>query len=389
MILKLDETKIDRIRKVVNDSPIFYESTDFRPKWNLICSFMDRIEDSVKELNRLKILSNREMSYSTIMLMFVYTDIIKSCIDVLWKEFNFSSENIETSHIFNEKGFDGQGSDDKYFYFLRNLSFAHTLKVSRSNPYLISNEQKEWVCSPIIGDNGSEIVITVYSNLRNTQDVSPFIKKEKLFEYIKEKYGVVDKIEIRLIEIVRNHHSLWNDQTVDTSKDIIEMLIQLKEFFIIRYEKYAEKHINEVIQLLKYNPSIESNVHPVNCYQEYVYKLAVNYIECFNSNDPSIQTHSFYDVFSMSREIGIDNSNYILEKIQVYLTEEESGENVYDYAPDEPVMNYCSKAYLGFEMLKEFKRKFSDKYVTIKYDMPFFEIQILVLTALYLFHKDD
>lgn len=389
MQLVLDESKIKNVRELINSSPIFYESSKFKPKWNIICSFMDRIEDSARELNELKLLSNKENTNNQIMLMFVYTDIVKSCIDTLVLELEFEVSNLDNVNIFDEIGFDGQGTDDKYFYFLRNLSFAHVLDVSRSRTYLISNGEKERLCAPIVSDNGSKIVITAYSNIRKTSDVSPVVEKSKIFQYISQKYNVLDEIDFKLREVIQNYESIWKLQLVDTSKDIIQMLDQLKRSYLNRFDKYTSDHIDEIIKLLRYRPQIQNNVEPIKNLQKYACRLAQDFIEMFNINDESVQNHEFFNLFNISREIGINNSNYMLEKIQVYLTEDESGENDYRYSPGTAVELHNPKVYLGFEMLREFKREFSDKYVTIDYDMPFFEIQFLVWAALYMFHSID
>lgn len=387
MQLNLDDHKIKLVREIVNDTPLFYESSNLKPHWNIICSFMDRIEDSVKELNDLKFRSDITMSSNGIILLFVYADIIKSCIKILIEEFGFTEINHLKSDIFQQLGFDDKGNDDDFFYHLRNLSFAHVLKVDRKSHYLLSNGVKERLCSPIISDTGEMISIIVYSNLRSISESSLVVSKSSIFEYIQRKYNELDEIILGLNEIIKSYESDWSEQKVDASTDIIVMLNQLKDFYRLRFDRFTYNFIEKVITLLEYEPQIKQNIPHVKNLQRYVSLLTIDYIECFNKRSPSTQNHEFFNIFSVSPEVGIQNSHYILEKIQVYLTQEQSGENNYNYVPNSAAMPHYSKVYLGFAMLEKFKKDFADKYVTINYNMTFSEIQILVLTSLYMYHR--
>ncbi len=388
MELIIDIKKIQKLREIINSTPIFYESPALRPHWDLICSFMDRVEDSANNLNMLKLESESTLTQNKVILFFVHTEIIRSCISVLLDELKFSDINKQKSDIFCEKGFNEEGTDDKYFYHLRNLSFAHVLEVSHRSPYLIDKPKKERLYSPIIADSGSEIVISVYSTVRETSEVTPKIRKEKLFSYTIRKYSTLDYISTRLLDIVESYNRGWNNQKVLVGDDIIDMLQQLRGFYVERYEKYTVDYIDDVIKLVNYKPTIDRNVEFVEAYQEYSRNLIMQFIENFNDKDPSIHNHEFYDIFSMPRDIGLPNNNYVLEKILVYLDEDESGVNDYDFEPNTLSIFRHDKVYLGFEMLRIFKDQFSDRFMTIEYNMPFDEIQILVYTSLYSYHNN-
>ena len=79
----------------------------------------------------------------------------------------------------------------------------------------------------------------------------------------------------------------------------------------------------------------------------------------------------------------------MLEKIFVYLDDDESGENNYEYEPERSNHIYDDKVRLAFDMLKMYKDYFSDKFISINFDMPFSEIRILVYTSLFSYHNNS
>ena len=214
MKLNLDVNKIKNLRGLVMSTPLFYDSPDLKSKWDLICSFMDRVEDSTNILNELNLDSTNTLTQSTIILYFVYTDIIRSCVDVLLKEFEFVDINENSSDIFKMRGINDKGTDDRFFLHLRNLSFAHVLRVDHNSPYLVSEPKKERLYAPLMSDSGLNIIITVYSTVRNQSDVSHKISKENLFKYTLRKYGVLDQIILELNRIIEDFDKDWSSQFV-------------------------------------------------------------------------------------------------------------------------------------------------------------------------------
>ncbi|MBS3991049.1 MAG: hypothetical protein KGZ51_03185 [Erysipelothrix sp.] len=384
MRLNLDERIIKSLRELINSSPVFYYAPEHKEHWDLVCAFMDRIEDSIRELNSLNLNSDKTWNQNEIILFFVYAGIINSCVDVLCDELEVIDIYESKYDIFGMKGIDGTGTDNKYFMFLRNLSFAHVIDVNRRSPYILA-QRNEILRAPIISGDGHKIVITVYSNIpeRKTSSISPIVKKEQLFKYLIRRYKLLENIKAYYNNCLCTYSQTWNNQIVDEG-DIISQLNQMKTYMSSRYDTYTLNHIDEIIRVLEYDSSIEKNNTYVRVYQDYIKEKAKKFINDFNDKTREIENHEFYYVQDFNSKFEHPNANWILEKIRVHLSEIELNSDQFDLTIQDSINSKNANVEIGLKALELFKKSFSDDFLQIELDMPFAEIQILVNVALFI-----
>lgn len=77
---RLDGIKIEKFRSLVNSTPIFNRDDRYSMHWNLICSFMDRIDDSLNALITKDYLSDTIGTTDDLILILIHTDIIVEAI---------------------------------------------------------------------------------------------------------------------------------------------------------------------------------------------------------------------------------------------------------------------------------------------------------------------
>ncbi len=384
----LDERKIDKFRDLVNSTNIFYKDDKYKTYWNMICAFMDRIDDAIKFLNSTELINDENGKQEDFIIFMVYCDIIVSSIEKLSKRLSIDLPMTKDSNIFNEVG-DGTGNDDLFFKHIRHLSFAHSIETSHKSPYVEKGEIKY---SPYIINGGpfdiDSIVITVYSTIPEKDDERLVVSKKSLIEYIEKKYNLLDYLINYLeSEIVINLERLQSD-IIEITENPITTLKNLKIAAVKRYDDSLIKHIDECIYILEYTTENDRNQSAVNKFKEYLIGHLDDFIELYQNVDPEIEAHVFKSYY-FKWNIDLSNANYIMEKIRLYLTEDHAGENTYIFDPTSD-FNPCTTSSVdwGFQQLRIFKRTFSDNIVDINYTDSFKDIQLLVTTALYIDNLD-
>lgn len=142
----LDKNIIANFRNMLNSSPIFYTEEEYKNNWNFICAMMDRVDSAVNYINSFNI-SHFETEESLINFL-TYCCILKDSIIGLFfsiKSLNeFYKTNIKEQskyfkddfnkfmNLYNSNSTEKTCSDDKFFDFIRSISFAHPLDTSRA-----------------------------------------------------------------------------------------------------------------------------------------------------------------------------------------------------------------------------------------------------------------
>ena len=131
---------LKRLRDKINEEHYISYSKEFYDKnkkkhraWDKICAIMDRLDDTVDYLNKLKLNTGKHRRSAFDFFDFMNeAAVVMDCITHLAKIFEVPDEEIETStEIFNELGKDGKGTDKKYFEYLRSLCSVHPVETSR------------------------------------------------------------------------------------------------------------------------------------------------------------------------------------------------------------------------------------------------------------------
>ncbi|CCV64708.1 conserved hypothetical protein [Alteracholeplasma palmae J233] len=381
----LEENIIKKFRDLVNSSKIFYKSDKHENNWNMICAFMDRIDDSIKVLNTREYLTDGIGDPVDVISFIVQVDIVVESISKLFKKLGIDNPLKDDFSIFNNVG-DGRGSDDKFFKHIRALSFAHSISTDHASPYI---EKQETQYSPFIlngsGIDQDKVIIMVYSTINEKDNISLRIPKKQFIKYVESRYNLISCLIQYIEEEIRLHKEERISDVIDISKDPIETLNNIKNAAIKRYDEALIDHIDEVIYTLEYKSGIVKNQEAVNQLKLYIIPYINEFVSLYQKMDDTAYEHSFYSVLDFNWITENSMSSYILSKIGSYLNEEMYGPNIYNFdinGPYDP--KTPSNVEWGFQQLDKFKLLLADKYVDIDYKMPFKEIQLLVTTALFI-----
>lgn len=382
----LDESKINRFRELINSSPIFYRDEKHANNWNLICVFMDRINDSIKSLTAHDFLAEDTRSTDNLILFIVHTDIIVESINKLFDKLGIDNPLKDKSDIFNQLG-DGRGTDNKFFKHLRALSYAHSIETAHASPYVKKGETQY---SPYIMNHSlfqeNHITISVYSSIEENDMNTIRFPKLQLIRFVESRYNLVDYLNDYLQEEVTNHNDQQISDVIEISEDPIQTLSNLKQAAVRRYDDSLINYIDEIIYTLNYQTSNEKNQNAVDKLKDFIIPAISEFIALYQIMDDSHYNHVFMSALSFQWKTDIPKAHYMLEKIRLYLIEE-YGPNVYNFDQSSPYdPNTESNVEWGFQQLKIFKSVLADDYVEIDYHMPFKEIQLLVSAVLYLNH---
>lgn len=385
MIPRLDESKIKQFRELVNSSDIFLKSEKHKENWNLFCAFMDRIEDAVKVLISRDLISNDIGKPEDLIIFIVYTDIITESLKMIFSRLGLDNPLNSTSSIFNQQGY-GSGTDDRFFKYIRSLSFAHVIDTTRERAYVLSGEIKY---SPFVL-NGSmldvdKITIATYSNIEENDGHFIRFPKRQLIKYIESRYYLIEYLNDYLQNEILVHRDKILKEIIAVSDNPIDTLNNLRRAAISRYDDDTIRHIDRVFYTLSYDTENPVNRKSVEIFKQYVISLIDDFVKLYQALDDRADNHDFRNVFYISCNEKYNLSNYVLPKIREYLSEEIYGPNDYGFDPNiEIKANTPSNVLWGFQQLKVFKKQLSDRYVHIDYNMPFDEIQLLISTTLFL-----
>lgn len=362
---RLDGIKIEKFRSLVNSTPIFNRDDRYSMHWNLICSFMDRIDDSLNALITKDYLSDTIGTTDDLILFLIHTDIIVEAIEKLYSRLGLTYPLKEDNSIFNQIG-KGRGTDDRFFRHIRALSFAHSVETANPSPYV---QEGEIQYSPFIINgatlNSDKVIIRVYTSLSDEYD-SLRIPKRQFINYIEKRYNLIDELNRYLDEIIRNHIQRVLSDNIEISSDLFKTLDNLKQAAIRRYDDSVISYIDEILYVLNYQSDNEKNDNAVQTLKTYIIDNLNDFISLYQSMDESYYSHSFMNALSFTWNTDYQSAHYTLEKIRSYLNEEIYGPNNYcfdDRTPYNP--DTLSNVEWGFQHLKIFKELLANMYVDI------------------------
>ena len=111
---------------------------------------MNRIDKNTAYLNSIDIIkTNDKLPIFNFYNFMNQASTLLECIELLGQiyEFAFDSEDSK-SDIFNQKGITGNGTDKKYFQYLRSLCSVHPIETSRHKDYQDDSTKIE--CCPFV-----------------------------------------------------------------------------------------------------------------------------------------------------------------------------------------------------------------------------------------------
>jgi len=245
--IDLNMSIIRNLRNAINEEQHISICKKFKRKnveycsWDLVCATMDRIEDTVEYLNSLELNTGRCQRNAFDFIEFVNNAmIINDCISDLAKAYEvpFEQENKSTE-IFNKTGKNGKGTDLDFFKYIRSLSSGHPSDTSH---YKEIYQDADFECSPFLTWNNGlfgkeyDIHIRVYTNEKDKLGKNIEIKIDEIFEFIKYRYNLINKI----IENIK----CYQKNVIESYKNT---LLQNEENFenYIEYLQYLKKEEEE------------------------------------------------------------------------------------------------------------------------------------------------
>ena len=205
--IKLNDELIEYFNETVSEHDHLSLQKTFEGKryrgvnaWDCICSCMDRIRSTVHYLNDMELaMSSRYGNAFNFMEFMNNSTVIIDAVDMLADIFSvsFSDEDAEC-RIFNQPGNDGEGSDKRYFQYLRSLCVVHPTDTSRHKRY---QQDHDFLTCPYIRWNtglfavmvhdGADLHAKVYDNEPNSMGDYIPIYIPQVFDFVKYRYGLI------------------------------------------------------------------------------------------------------------------------------------------------------------------------------------------------------
>lgn len=385
-----------KLRYKINEENYISYNKEFHDKnnkvhraWDKICAIMDRLDDTIDYLNKLKL--NTGIHRRSAFDFFDFMNnaaVVMDCITDLAKIFEVPDEEIKTStKVFNKLGKDGKGTDKKYFEYLRSLCSVHPVETSRHRSY----QENSFECSPYVvwndktiwTNDDSDLYAMVYTSKENDTFKRINIYIDQIFEYV--------KIRVSFIENIIEHIEKYQQEIIETFRNTpikkeedfesyADYLRNLKKETEIRYGNDSFYNFGYIIELFDLSLSNPDNEEKMT-----LYKNALKYAIRFEHN--SIQ--------NMTCE-GFENNGLLFTQecrattlLEELISPHSGSDERYKYRYEIEKTSYLSYdscwsdrkwAYMQIYNMMPFLKR----YVTFDKAQSDFEHYVLVKLALYL-----
>lgn len=370
-----------KFRDAINETNIFIHDKEYKEYYNLFCAVMDRVDSSVKYLNKNACPPKSEESLLFfIMYSCMVLDAVKQLHKSLKIESDYYNRNNQSAYKFFRNicvGFplnishDECPTDDKFFEYLRSLSMAHPFETSRPkffkkgeiqySPWVIANSNHMNLRG--IKDGGG---IRVYSN--EFDEIRDLIFSFKLLkDYINSRFVLMERATEKIYEIIADKEEYWKKDRVPKDLSPIDTLEKIVEILEKRYE--STYSIENAIRYLQCPLTESENNKNVLSYRKSISDMIPDLIEPVNKLDYKRMDIILNGVLHACPKFNHKMANYQLEKIFGYLN-----------IGDELSSNYA----WGIQQAEIFTEEFAKKWVKINTDtMNADEIKLLICLACY------
>lgn len=388
--IELNTEILRRLRDKINEQQnISYKKTYKKYRaWDKICAIMDRLDDTVEHLNSIKLNTGKYKRSAFDFFDFMNNaSVVIDCIKELSKIFEVADNEIKNSNnIFNKLGSDGNGTDERYFEYLRSLCSVHPVETSRHKRY----QDNDFECSPYVVWNDFRLInddCDIYAVVYTSKDNEPFKKVgiyiKEVFKYIETRVNFIetiinsiDKYQKAVLFGLKERH-IKNEDEFDCYIDYLTNLDEEAK------ERYGDKHwypFDYVIRLLQLKLSNSENEEKMELYinaLKYAIKFEHNALQNMNNigyeytglkyTKENIETSIYIELYSPSSGSKQQRRyEYNIQKIK-YLNYDSGDSN----------KNWV---YIQLNEAKDFFQK----YVSFKNVKSDFERYALVNLALYL-----
>lgn len=359
----LDCKLISDLRNVINSSNIFYKSEKLVAHWNLLCTFMDRMDSAVSYLNShsLQPASEEEFVFFMVYAAMVYDGIVMVFKKIIGRDPTVARHKkwFKDALNYNNPVFNEQNcpTDEDFFEYLRALSFAHPFGIDKrganKRPFM---EEKEIRYSPWVFAKGffnrDCVGVRVYTDL-NGKTIDTFIPFDSLKGFLEEWYSQTKSLTSWAHERIQEFEDQWKKRKVKTTGSGAEIL---QDILDILEERYVDDKwpFDEAFNFLTFR------FHEGN--EAALAKIASKIDEaipaaCICIDELDLETACIFLDFIGERPKGLhDSAYYELGKI-------------FNYVPDENEFDQCdSDVYWGLEEARDFYDRYGSKYVTIDFN---------------------
>lgn len=283
-------------------------------------------------------------------------------------------------------------TDDKFFEFLRSLTFAHPLETSRAKFI----EKGETLYSPfvLVSRYGG-----LYRNIKNPVGLNIYSNKvenimhlwfslDTLKAYINSRYVLLNYAKQWVHKTIKDFEYEWSKRKVNRNLPPIEILKDIREILSLRYRETYE--IDEAMLMLECPVSNKENENIVNRYKQNIIKYIPQLCDWIDSlQDEKCYPENFFTAVSGYPKEMHEGAHYQLEKIFSYLHDDvidfdrymRNREYYLRTANDSKLSNF----EWGLLQAEFFFKEFGGQYIKYEYDKisSATEIKLLVNTALF------
>ena len=257
--ISLDMSKISRLREKINSDLNCHMEKVYCVKekgkvvhynWSMIAGLLDRIEDTVDDLNNIEMDPSNPRTYQFYNFL-SRASVLVDCIDFLGKIYDPDFEKK-----YNRKYFPpdkkGNGTDHSYFKYIRSMYSMHPGYTSGS----IGKYQDCEECCPFVNwthsDEGDLCAMIYPTNGEGSR--LEYLKIDSIFGFIKDFYGLIDGFHPLIDKMVADWKTTLSKTPLKKSSDFasyVEYLEYLSDEKKKRFRHTDSGNLDEVIRIFK------------------------------------------------------------------------------------------------------------------------------------------
>jgi hypothetical protein len=223
---------------------------DVHYNWSMIAGLLDRIEDTVDDLNNIEMDPSNPRTYQFYNFL-SRASVLVDCIVFLGKIYDPDFEKK-----YNRKYFPpdkkGNGTDHSYFKYIRSMYSMHPGYTSGS----IGKYQDYEECCPFVNwtnsDEGDLCAMIYPTNGEGSR--LEYLKIDSIFGFIKDVYGLIDGFHPLIDNIVADWKTTLSKTPLKKSSDFasyVEYLEYLSDEKKKRFRHTDSGNLDEVIRIFK------------------------------------------------------------------------------------------------------------------------------------------